>query len=500
MCRFGFRTIVKHVTYVIMLPTFLELTSAKKIRLTHVPESPKGKGTKRKMIEETTGTPNTNYPIYRIHPTTLHLITPYLPNRLGIYLLKFITNNYSIIFFFSDFTPRKKKLVDDLRKTRCTLRSLRKSALLIEKIQSPVLKEMVLNAAKNQSRCSKGRRWSMKNKISALAILKRSAKTYRYLNQVLPLPSEKTLHNMLKKVPIQPGLNKSVLDHLKKIAPKKNDKDKVCCLLFDEMAIKPRLILNPSNDIVEGYEDLGQLGRKGEVADHALVFMLQGLHHKYKQPIAFYFTKGTVSSPILANIIKNILTEVSATGFHILNTVCDQGPTNMGALKLLREGSGCLDGGNHYFVHNNQKVFIVFDVPHLFKSLRNNFLNQGSIKMCGKKGEWSHLLEVEKENSSFLYLSKISEAHVNPKYKTKMRVKYAAQILSTTVSAVLKLLSRAETNMAKKQGFMQTAEVIQELDLLFDLTNGPSGPKDKKKTGEKMSPKKLTISMLGEIG
>ncbi|CAH0731396.1 unnamed protein product, partial [Brenthis ino] len=62
-----------------------------------------------------------------------------------------------------------------------------------------------------------------------------------------------------------------------------------------------------------------------------------------------------------------------------------------------------------------------------------------------------------------------------------MRVKFAAQILSNTVAAVLKLLSTGERNEFHAAELMDTALVVQELDRLFDCTNGPSCAEDIKK-------------------
>lgn len=366
-----------------------------------------------------------------------------------------------------------------LRKTKCTLASLKKSAKLIETISSPVLKEMVLSAINNKNRKPQGKRWTTKNKISALAIFKRSPKTYRYLQHIMPLPSVKTLQNILKKMPMEPGINKSVLNQLNLMADKCNAKDKYCSLLFDEIALKKRLVYNSATDKVEGYVDHGgKDGRNAELADHALVFLLQGMRKKFKQPLAFYFVKGTVSSQKLAVLIKEIIAEVKKTTFQPIATVCDQGPTNMGALKLLREWH---NGGENYFEMDGHKIFNIYDVPHLFKSIRNNFMNHGTIQMEDKQGKWAHIQEVKEQNESFLYISKITSTHVQPKYRAKMRVKYAAQILSQTVAVVLKLLARAKENEHRSKELLDTGLIIEDLNRLFDFTNGPSGPNDVKK-------------------
>lgn len=318
----------------------------------------------------------------------------------------------------SELSPRKKRLLEQLKRTKCTLASLRKSANLVEKIKSPELKEIVIAALKNQNRKPRGRRWTTKNKISALAIYKRSPKTYRCLQQLMPLPNERTLQVFLNKIPINTGINKAVLEHLRKLSDTEEPNNKICVLAFDEIALKPRLIYNQATDYVEGYTDYGIPEERGpELADHALVFLLQGLRKKFKQPLAFYFVKGTVSSQKLALIIKEIVKCVEEVGHRVLATVCDQGPTNMGALKILKSDPKKAENAMNTFWVGKQKVYTLYDVPHLFKSIRNHFFNNGTMVMDGKKAKWEHLQQVEAKNNSLLYLSKISAIHIQPKFK-----------------------------------------------------------------------------------
>lgn len=424
-------------------------------------------------------------------------------------------------YFFVIESTRIEKLVNELKKTKCDYASLKKSAKLIDKIESPVLKEIVADTLKNQNKKPKGRRWTKNNKINCLALYKRSPKAYRYLSHMIPLPSTKTLQNVLKKIPIDTGINKAVLEHLRQTSPTKDMKQKVCALLFDEIALQPCLVYNESTDQVDGFEDLGKsdLGRSDKVADHALVFMIQGIYEKFKQPIAYYFVKGTISSQNLASIIQEIIRAIHDTGYKILTTVCDQGSTNMGAIKLLQEHCG-IPGAEtkNFFMVENEKVFILFDVPHLFKSLRNNFLNHGTIIINGMTGKWEHFEAVKEINiRRLLRINKVGPTHVNPKYRAKMRVKYAAQMLSNTTSLVLRLVASEKqdnevgnncpTNLTliihfisvyksnkvimfsfffsfffeDANEYIQTALVVQELNRLFDYTNGPSGNHDVKK-------------------
>ena len=63
--------------------------------------------------------------------------------------------------------------------------------------------------------------------------------------------------------------------------------------------------------------------------------------------------------------------------FQVKCVVCDQGSTNVRAMKILgaslditadSEESHCIDLG--------RKIALIFDVPHLIKSIRNNLKKQ----------------------------------------------------------------------------------------------------------------------------
>lgn len=209
----------------------------------------------------------------------------------------------------NEMTPRKKKLMKKLLTSQSLLKSLSKTSVNLEKIDSDFLKSVISDSLKNQARKPTGKRWNLKNKISALQIFKRSPKTYRFLQHTMPLPSVRTIQRLLKAVDINPGLNASTLKQLKQKASEMLPANKICALLFDEISLKKRLIYNECSDKVEGYVDFGSgesRGRKSQIADKALVFMVQGIRKKYRQPLAFYFVKGTISSQILASIIKEL--------------------------------------------------------------------------------------------------------------------------------------------------------------------------------------------------
>lgn len=90
---------------------------------------------------------------------------------------------------------------------------------------------------------------------------------------------------------------------------------------------------------------------------------------KWKQAIGYFFTHNSVATSNLASYITECVQKAEQCGVHVRCVVCDQGPTNIAALRQLgfEEESPCITGNN---VHN--KVFVIFDPPHLIKNVRNN--------------------------------------------------------------------------------------------------------------------------------
>lgn len=61
-----------------------------------------------------------------------------------------------------------------------------------------------------QSKQSRGRRFSIEDKIFALSLMKQRPKAYRLLKRTFALPSRRTLMALLSRVPIYCGINKPV--------------------------------------------------------------------------------------------------------------------------------------------------------------------------------------------------------------------------------------------------------------------------------------------------
>lgn len=174
-----------------------------------------------------------------------------------------------------------------------------------------------------------GRRWTAKDKATALSLYHSSPKTYRLLtkSRLFILPSLSTLKSAMREVEVYPGFSERLLQSFKIKVSGLPDKEKDCCLVFDEMAIKKGFKYDAKNDLVEGVEDLGVcLGRSSSPATHALVFMVRSLAGKWKQPLGYVLTSSTVTAEVLSMLVIKAVTAANSVGLRTRAMVCDQGP------------------------------------------------------------------------------------------------------------------------------------------------------------------------------
>lgn len=167
--------------------------------------------------------------------------------------------------------------------------------------------------------------WTYEDKIFALAVYKKGPKCYRFLRQYLSLPSVSSLARLLKDIPLSTGINLQILRSLKKRLGRASYEHQKCILVFDEVSLQQGLTYDEFNDYICGYVDLSKLGRLKEEANHALVFMLAASSGKWKQPIAYYFTKDQVKTVYLKQLLQEILLCLIENDIDVIGCVCDQG-------------------------------------------------------------------------------------------------------------------------------------------------------------------------------
>jgi len=293
----------------------------------------------------------------------------------------------------SDLTPREQNLYQKIRRKETALCKLRQKCRskklkdLCDVESGPLMQEIsnslnveavrllaaIIRYSKHKPR---GRRWNFEEKILALSLLKRSPKSYILLQALFPLPSGRTLQSLLNTIPFRTGINTHVFDALRHSLQKMSEKDRYCCLLFDEMSIRENVWFNQKFDCIGGFEDLGSQGRTCNIANHALLFMVRGLHRKWKQPVAYYLSRGSTKAEMLVQFLNEVLGACQNVGLHVVATVCDMGTNNVKAMKLLGSNTS-----EPFFQFHNQAIATINDPPNPPVTFSSNMMCSSSLSI-----------------------------------------------------------------------------------------------------------------------
>lgn len=167
-----------------------------------------------------------------------------------------------------------------------------------------------------------------------------------------------------------------------------------------------------------------------------------------------------MSGLILKDIIVDVVKKCIELGFNTVALVCDQGSNNYSALKNLGfcKGNPCVK-------IKGRKLFSIFDVPHIFKNFRNNFLKH-NFKFNGQEVSFTDIklaYNIDKSSKTSRALIKLTDSHINPNSFQKMNCKLALQVFSNSVAAVLKIYIAS--------GQIKSKNFVQNLNNLFDCLN-----------------------------
>ena len=139
-----------------------------------------------------------------------------------------------------------------------------------------------------------------------------------------------------------------------------------------------------------------------------------------------------------------------------------------------------------------ERVYFMYDPPHLLKSIRNGLYNTG-FTMEGKVISWEHIkvLYNIKKFDKIQVAGKLSENHMNLTSFSKMRVDYAAETLSQSVASGLRSVIMLSSKLPKEA--IHTAEFCEFFNCLFDIFNSKGSDSNPYKSGLESEGKSITF-------
>ena len=361
-------------------------------------------------------------------------------------------------------TKDKEKISKKERKKR----EFKKLYTELSKHLTGMALEFVVTQIRVGKKSPKGIRWTTSEKAFALSILHSSPKTYRMLRKIITLPSITTLRRAMQNIKIFPGFNENILSALEEKVKSLPASAKLCVLLLDEMSLKESMNYNPEKDYIEGLEDFGSHGRTKYVANHATVFMARGITAHWKQAVGYCLSSGPIDSSMLKSLVLECVDKLSSAGFEVKVILGDQGSNNR---KMFESLLG-VTKSSPYFLHDNRKIFVMLDPPHLLKNTRNNLKKTGFM-VDGQLVKWDYIERFYYTDckNSVRMAPKLSQKHIDLPPFSPLRVKLATQVLSHSVAAGI---STMVTLGALPKEAEHTALFVEKMDQIFNMFNSGS--------------------------
>lgn len=174
-----------------------------------------------------------------------------------------------------------------------------------------------------------------------------------------------------------------------------------------------------------------------------------------------------------AQLIKSALHLCKENGLRVRGVMFDGAPINISALNIL----GCqLQGSYDEMVTKfesseaEREIHVIPDPCHMLKLARNALAMLGAFKVDNQLVEWRYIdqLHSMQDEIGLKFANKVSKTHIQWQ-KNKMKVKLAAQTLSSSVADALQFLLDAGVPEFENCG--PTIEFIWTVDRLFDFLN-----------------------------
>lgn len=320
-------------------------------------------------------------------------------------------------------------------------------------------------------------KYSATLRMFALTLQFYSTKAYNYVRETFDcaLPHPSTITKWYSSVNGEPGFTGEAMNAIRVKAheAKKNQKELLCSLVVDEMAIRKHVEWDGRK--FRGYVDIGTEmdDDSTDVATEALVFMVVSLDSHWKIPCGYFLINGMTGKE-RANVVKLCLTKLAEAGARIVSLTCDGLSCNFSMFKDL--GASLVDEREMVtsFQHpvTNEKVYCFLDICHMLKLVRNALASLGCLKdSLGSCIQWEYIRELHKlqEEQGLHAATKLRAAHIEWQ-KQKMKVNLAAQTLSASVADAIDFC-REDLKLPQFKDSEATTKFIRLFDRLFDCLN-----------------------------
>lgn len=275
-----------------------------------------------------------------------------------------------------------------------------------------------------------------------------------------------------------PGISKETLETLTTLSDEHKAKDSsvYATLSLDEVYIKRHVQWSDAQKKFIGNITYGSIPQNAEylpVANNAIVFMVNGINVSFNIPVAHHFI-NCLQSHERAALMSLVLRKVAETGVKIVVILFDGLRQNITACCLLGATFDVENDFKPYILNpfDNEKVFIMLDVPHMIKLIRNCIgMKKTLYDSTGNLIQWKFFELLEELRSKYAIAThKITKKHIMFE-KNIMNVSLATELLSESAAKSMRKYANLPATKHLFEGSEPTAEFSIKCNNVFDIFN-----------------------------
>ncbi|KAK2144728.1 hypothetical protein LSH36_735g00023 [Paralvinella palmiformis] len=188
--------------------------------------------------------------------------------------------------------------------------------------------------------------------------------------------------------------------------------------------------------------------------------MVRELTEKWKQAVGYFLSSGPISAADMKVHLLECITRLKDVGLKVVVIIGDHGSNNRNLFQSLL---GCTID-KPFFVYNNNKVFLLYDPPHLLKSIWN------MVSPLVTHILWQHVVDFNTLDSSqsVRMAPKLTKKHIDLPAFAPLQVHLAAQVLSHSVAMGLHMMAQRD-KLPEEMSY--TVTLINTFDKLLNKFN-----------------------------
>lgn len=345
--------------------------------------------------------------------------------------------------------------------------------------------------------CMKRKQYTSSSMIFACLIHSLSPVAYKFLRDsgYLVLPHPTTLRKVMSTYGFSPAAEQDSNNFLAYIKEKYRTiqpEEKHVNLTMDEIHLKPMLDYKGGNIV-------GAASNSDTLATGAYTFMVGSLLSSFEE-VAHILPINNITGEQLHAVLKRVLVGLEEIGFKVLCVLSDNHSVNRKAVAIFSP-SRLLTFKYPHPADPNRQLFFLFDPVHLFKNIRNNWINQKNSETSMAYPPWE--LNSQQPNqfsiASFQALAKLHQLEHNQLVKygynlslkaikpspfERQSVKFVVQIFNENIIEALRHLG-AQKNIPHHE---ETANFLQIIHTWWKIVNVKTPGKGARRNDDYMRP------------